>query len=62
MQGRFKKNHIIIGDNQVLKIPSNVDIEIIEVQNHPEFGRRYKILGCKGWIKHECFEYVIGYI
>lgn len=62
MWGRFKKNgNFFIGDKRPFDVPNanGNRVEIAEKENHPIYGKRYKIVGRNEWFEENCFEYVI---
>ena len=48
------------GHNKLFRIIGGRLVEITEVEDHPIFGKRYKILGCDEWFESNCFEVIYG--
>ena len=56
MEGLLKKE-LVIGDKKPYYIAeSGKWVQIIDRQEHPIFGTRYKIFGRHEWFEENCFE------
>jgi hypothetical protein len=59
MEGKLKNKDFYIGYRTPFSTSEKGKIvTIIDSENHPIYGRRYKILGYDAWFENNCFEYV----
>jgi hypothetical protein len=61
MYGKLKKDTLFVGAGPSLRpitVPNIKIVTITDVEDHPLWGRRYKILGFDWWFEANCFEYV----
>lgn len=61
MWGKFKAGEFHIGNDQPIRLPnvSGNRVQLAEKEDHPIWGKRYKIVGRNEWFEANCFEYVI---
>lgn len=52
------KNDLRIGDRRLFGLHGSRIVEIVDTENHPIYGKRYKILGYDNWFEENCFEYI----
>ena len=58
IQGKLKDGQLFIGDKLHYMMSTGQIIKIINEENHPIFGKRYKVVGCDEWFEENCFEYI----
>lgn len=58
MIGRLK-NDLRIGNGCLFGVKGKIDVEIIDEENHPIYGKRYKIPEYDVWFEENAFEYII---
>lgn len=60
MKGKLKDvDFFYIGNrNAFNKVTGGKVATITDSENHPIFGKRYKILGYNEWFEENCFDYV----
>ena len=58
MRGKFKNADFFIGRRQAFSCPTGGVVIITEEENHPIFGKRYKVSGFSVWFEANCFEYI----
>jgi hypothetical protein len=59
MIGELKSGPFYIGHRRPFSLPSGATVNITEEQNHPIYGKRYKVSGYEDWFEANCFEYVM---
>ncbi len=57
MQGKLKHGRFRIGHNKPFYISSGI-VKITDTENHPIYGKRYKISGYDEWFEENCFEWI----
>lgn len=60
MWAKFKDDQLFIGNKRhfYLRDGRGKRVKISEEENHPVWGKRYKIIGYTEWFEENCFEYV----
>jgi hypothetical protein len=59
MIGKLKQTDFYVGNKKYFIVPTRGKIvTITESENHPIFGKRFKILGMNEWFEENCFEYI----
>lgn len=60
MDGLLKKGEYRMGHNKTFNLIGGYFVKITDVEDHPIFGKRYKILGYDEWFESNCFELIYG--
>ena len=58
MFGQLKDGPFAIGWGRYFSTPMNKDVFITDTEDHPIFGKRYKITGYNEWFEVNCFKWV----
>lgn len=59
MKGKLKGELFYVGNGVSITLPSiNGIVDIVDVEYHYIYGKRYKIAGCNEWLEENCFKYV----
>jgi hypothetical protein len=60
VKGKLKKDQLFIGagNSRPIVVPNGEAVTIVDMEDHPLWGRRYKVLGFDFWFEANCFDYV----
>lgn len=58
IQGKLKNTDFFIGDGYHISVPAGKYVRIVEEEDNPIYGKRYKIIGYSTWFGENCFECV----
>ncbi|MFA5715946.1 MAG: hypothetical protein WC998_09405 [Candidatus Paceibacterota bacterium] len=58
MKGKLKKGPFMIGDKRYATLTGGRMVRIIAQEDHPLWGRRYKIEDYDEWCEANCFEFI----
>jgi hypothetical protein len=59
VKGKLKNGEFHIGHrNAFNKVTGGKEMKITDYEDHPIWGKRYKIYGFNEWFEENCFEYV----
>ena len=56
MKGRLK-NDLRKGHGEIF-VPKTYDVKIIDQEDHPIYGQRYKVEGEDDWFEENAFEFI----
>ena len=59
MQGKLKNDRFFEGNRTPISMPDKGKlVTLTHEENHPIFGKRFKISGYDQWFEANCFEYI----
>jgi hypothetical protein len=58
MEGKLKDGQFLVGARTHYLYSDGQIVKIINEENHPIFGKRYKVEGHDEWFEENCFEWV----
>lgn len=58
-RGQLKAGELLIGHRRHFTNTDGGMVTITDAENHPIWGKRYKILAHEEWFEENCFEYIL---